>query len=67
VRHRHTVLDATHEITGDGELRRLWLRRPVARMKEMGWEMFVRRTVGLRDALRLRRKFWRRSAADRQA
>jgi hypothetical protein len=67
VRHTYTLLDATHEIMAAGGLRRVWLRRPMVKMKEMMWELLVRRTVGLRDALRLRRKFWRRSAVDPQA
>jgi hypothetical protein len=67
VRHTHTLLDATHEIAPSGKLRRIWLRRPLVKMKEMSWELFVRRTVPLRDALRLRRKFWRRGAANSQS
>jgi hypothetical protein len=61
VRHGHTLLDATHEITREGGLRRIWLRRTLTTIRELGWEVFVRRTVRIRHALKLRRRFWRRS------
>jgi hypothetical protein len=67
VRHTHTLLDVTHELTPEGGVRRVWLRRPIEKMKEAGWELFVRRTAGVRKALRLQRKFWHKSAADPHA
>jgi hypothetical protein len=48
----------THELREDGELRRVWLREVAFAARQALWEVFVRRTVDVRDALRLRRKFW---------
>ena len=57
--HSFTLLDCTHELTTDGALRRIWLRRPLYDFRHSLWEVFVKRTVGVRDKLKLRRKFWR--------
>jgi hypothetical protein len=57
--HSFTLLDCTHEVTADGVLRRIWLRRPLYDFRHTLWEVFVHRTVRVRDKLKLRRKFWR--------
>jgi hypothetical protein len=57
-RHAYSLLSATHELREDGELRRVWLRETTFAAKQKLWDVLVRRTVGVRDALRLRRKFW---------
>lgn len=65
-KHAYTLLSATHELRKDGTVRRVWLRKPVHQGKRIAWELLIRRTVDLRNALRLRRKFWhtRKSAAN---
>lgn len=59
--HAYTLLDCTHEMQPDGCLRRIRGRRMAFRTKHLLWRTFVRRSVGVRDALRLRRKYWRKS------
>jgi len=61
--HSYTLLDVTHEIGADGSMRRVRLRRPATKIRELAWKLLVQRTVDVRNALRLRRKFWQRSAA----
>jgi hypothetical protein len=60
VQHAYTLLDVTHELTGRGSIRRVNFRRTIFRVKEFAWDLLVRRTVGLRDTLRLRRRFWKK-------
>jgi hypothetical protein len=57
VKNSYTLLDATHEITPSGAIRRVRFRKPVFKIKQFAWENFVRRTAALRKALGLRRKF----------
>lgn len=57
VKHAFTLLDVTHEVTPDGAIRRVRFRKPVFKMKQFAWEIFVRRTAALRKALGLRRGF----------
>jgi hypothetical protein len=61
--HSYTLLDVTHEIGADGSMRRVRLRRPATKIRELAWKLLVQRTVNVRNVLRLRRKFWQRSAA----
>lgn len=61
--HSYTLLDVTHELTTEGTIRRVRLRRPAAKMKELAWKVFVQRTFKVRDTLGLRRKLRRESAA----
>lgn len=56
VRHSYTLLDATHELLEDGSLRAVRFRKPMYKMKEAAWELFVNRTARARHALGLRRK-----------
>jgi len=58
VEHAFTLLDSTHELTGGGRVRRVWLRRPRFTIRQAAWDLFVRRTISARDTLKLRRKFW---------
>jgi hypothetical protein len=58
VKHACTLLDVTHELTADGTFRRVRLRRLAFETRRLFWDLFVRRTVGLRNALKLRKKFW---------
>ena len=57
VQHAYTLLDATHDLTPDGSIRRVRFRKPVFKIKQFVWENLVRRTAALRKALGLRRKF----------
>jgi hypothetical protein len=61
--HSYTLLDVTHELAADGSVRRVWVRRPATKVKELAWKLLVERTVTARNALGLRRKFWQGSAA----
>lgn len=63
VEHAFTLLDVTHEVAPDGAIRRVRFRKPVFKMKQFAWEIFVRRTAALRKALGLRRGF-RQTAGD---
>jgi hypothetical protein len=56
VQHAYTLLDATHELTSDGALRRVRWRKPVFKMKALAWDLLVQRTARARHALGLRRK-----------
>jgi hypothetical protein len=58
VKHACTLLDATHELTADGTFRRVRLRRLAFETQHLFWDLFVRRTVGLRNVLKMRKKFW---------
>jgi hypothetical protein len=57
--HAYTLLSATHELCGSGEIRRVWMRKSLFEWRARFWDLAVRRTVDARDALWLRRKFWR--------
>ena len=57
--HAYTLLDCTHELRLDGTLHRAWLRRLRFQARQAAWDVFVRRTVHLREKLKLRRGFWR--------
>ena len=56
--HAYTLLSVTHELDEDGELQRVRGRETLFAVKNALWNLFVRRTVGVRGPLRLRRKFW---------
>jgi hypothetical protein len=58
VKHAFTLLEATHELTADGRIRKVRLRRQRFELQHFAWNAFVRRTVAIRNALKLRRKFW---------
>ncbi len=59
VEHAYTLLDVTHELTPDGAIRRVRFRKPLFRIKQFAWEIFVRRTAAIRKVLGLRREFRR--------
>jgi hypothetical protein len=61
--HSYTLLDVTHELAADGSVRRVRLRRTATKLKELAWKVLVQRTVRVRNALGLRRKFWQGNAA----
>jgi hypothetical protein len=65
VEHAFTLLDVTHEVTPGGTIRRVRFRKPVFKMKQFAWEIFVRRTAAARKVLGLRRGF--RQTADNQS
>jgi hypothetical protein len=65
VEHAFTLLDVTHEMTRDGAVRRVRFRKPVFKIKQFAWEIFVRRTAAFRKVLGLRRGF--RQTADNQS
>jgi hypothetical protein len=58
VKHACTLLDVTHELTADGTFRRVRFRRLAFETQHLFWDLFVRRTVGLRNVLKMRKKFW---------
>jgi hypothetical protein len=60
-RHAYTLLSVTHELTRRGELRRVWLREPVFGLKQRFWDLFIRRTAGVRKKLGLRKRSWQPS------
>jgi hypothetical protein len=51
--HTYTILSATHVMTEDGSLRRVFWQREVEAVKNFLWEVFVHRTVGVRKKLGL--------------
>jgi hypothetical protein len=63
VQHAYTLLDATHELSGAGSIRKVRFRKPLCKMKSLAWKVFVERTVGIRNSLGLRRRFWEKAAA----
>jgi len=63
VKHAYTLLDATHELTPEGGIRRVRFRKLFYKMKNFAWKVFVERTAGVRHALGLRRKTWQKSGA----
>ena len=63
IKHAYTLLDVTHELTPEGGIRRVRLRKPVFKMKQFAWKVFVERTAGVRHALGLRRKTLQKSSA----
>ena len=54
----YTLLSVTHDLRADGTLRRVRMREAAFVAKQALWDVLVRRTVDVRDVLRLRRKFW---------
>jgi hypothetical protein len=56
--HAYTLLSATHELRKDGTIQKVWMRERVFACKQLLWNVFVKRTVDVRNSLRLRRKFW---------
>jgi hypothetical protein len=61
IQHAYTLLDVTHELTHTGAIRKVRFRKPLYKIKTAAWKLFVERTVRLRHALGLRRKFWQKS------
>jgi hypothetical protein len=51
--HTYTILSATHAMTRDGAIRRVFWRRETAEVKRILWEVFVHKTVRLRKRLGL--------------
>jgi hypothetical protein len=58
MKHACTLLEATHELTASGVFRKVRLRRFAFETRHFLWDVFVRRTAGVRNALKLRKKFW---------
>jgi hypothetical protein len=58
VKHACTLLEVTHELTADGAFRKVRLRRFAFETRHLLWDLFVRRTADVRNALKLRKKFW---------
>ncbi|HEY2547550.1 MAG TPA: hypothetical protein VGI46_15880 [Candidatus Acidoferrum sp.] len=54
--HAFTILSATHVMTEEGEIRRVFWRREAAAVKNLLWEVFVHRTLGVRKRLGLSRR-----------
>jgi hypothetical protein len=50
-----TLLDATHDLTPEGRIRRIFLRKPVFKTKYFIWDTFINRTFTLRKRLGLHR------------
>jgi hypothetical protein len=63
VKHAYTLLDVTHELTREGSIRKVRFRKPISKIKSFAWDLFVRRTAGVRNSLGLRKRFWQRAAA----
>lgn len=58
--HAFTLLEATHELQPDGELRQVRFRREKHVAREWAWRNFVERTAPLRNRFGLRRETLRR-------
>lgn len=58
--HAFTLLEATHELQPDGELRQVRFRREKYLAREWAWRNFVERTAPLRSRFGLRRETLRR-------
>jgi len=65
VKHAYTLLDATHEVTPVGSIRTVRFRKPLFKIRQFAWEIFIRRTAPFRKVLGLRREF--RQTADNQS
>jgi len=65
VEHAFTLLDVTHDVTPGGAIRRVRFRKPIFEIKQLAWEIFVRRTAAIRKVLGLRRGF--RQTVDNQS
>jgi hypothetical protein len=63
IQHAYTLLDVTHELTRSGSVRKVRFRKSLHHMKNFAWKLFVERTVGIRNSLGLRRRFWQRVTA----
>lgn len=63
VKHAYTLLDVTHELTPDGNIRRVRFRKARYKAKAWAWDVFIRRTARARHALGLHRK----TAGEKQA
>jgi hypothetical protein len=55
IKHAYTLLDVTHELTSSGSIHRVRFRKFAYNLKSLAWDLFVRRTVGIRNVLGLRR------------
>ena len=66
VEHAYTLLDVTHKLTAAGSIRRVLLRKPLFKIGQLWWEIFVRRTASFRKVLGLRREL-RRTASDQRS
>ena len=64
--HAYTLLDCSHELEPDGRLRRIRGRRLRFKAKQLLWQTFVQRTMGIRNMLRLRRKYWKSEGEGRE-
>jgi hypothetical protein len=53
---RYTLLDATHELTPTGRIRRIFLRKSVFKTRHFLWYSFLDHTFALRNRLGLRRR-----------
>jgi hypothetical protein len=51
--HFHTLVDATHEVTREGKIRRIVLRKPVFETKRFLYDIFINRTSRVRKRLGL--------------
>jgi len=65
VEHAYTLLDVTHEVSPGGSIRRVRFRKPLFKIKQFAWEIFVRRTAEVRKVLGLRRAY--RRTADNES
>jgi hypothetical protein len=54
--HTYTILNATHELTPSGQLRRLFFRRQAVALREIFWKILVEKTFSLRKRLGLSRR-----------
>ena len=63
VKDSYTLLDVTHKITRSGAIHKVRFRKPIWKIRELAWSLFVHRTAGIRGSLGLRGKIWKKSAA----
>jgi hypothetical protein len=55
-KHAYTLLDVSHELTPNGRIRRVFLRRTIHRTREILWSVAVEKTYPLRKKLGLQRR-----------
>jgi hypothetical protein len=56
--HQYTLWSVTHELRQDGSIGRVRMRAAMFAARYALWDLLIRRTKDVRDALGLRRKFW---------
>jgi hypothetical protein len=54
--HTYTILSATHRMTKEGQIRRVFFRKEIYAVQNLLWEIFVHKTLAVRKRLGLSRR-----------